>query len=297
MNIINATIHKLKELKQPVISEYDICMITFNFYQTGKYQGEKLEISTKMPSFKDINNEVIKPIIDIGILDKLKEFSGVNVFRIVVNQFFEAGDIICSIDPFSYISHLSAMEYHGLTNRIPKILFISTPPIKEWTRFANDKMENDCEGYLKDYLKCGLPKLSKIKYEKILKKQVIQYSSLHRGAFKHINERSLRVATIGRTFLDMLRKPNYCGGMNHVIEIYREFGKNYNKLIIDEIDRNGKSIEKARAGYILEEYCNINDEKINTWAANVQRGGSRKLDPESPYHEEYSEKWCISINV
>lgn len=38
-----------------------------------------------------------------------------------------AEEVVCSVDPFCYVSHLSAMEYHGLTNRMPTLLFISSP--------------------------------------------------------------------------------------------------------------------------------------------------------------------------
>ena len=297
MDIKNAIIHRLKELDQPAITDYDLYMIIFNLYQKGKYQGETLDVSTRVPLFNDINNDIIKPMMEIGILDTLKDFSGNRVFRIVVNPYFEAGDIVCSVDPFAYISHFSAMEYHGLTSRIPKILFLSTPPLKEWAVFAKNKMEKDCADFLGDYLNGKLPKLTRVKMDTILKKQINQYSSMHRGAFKKIPGRKLRVSTIGRTFLDMLRKPDFCGGMSHVIEIYSEFGGKYNKLIIGEVDRHGKSIEKARAGYILEEYCKISNEKIDEWVTHVQRGGSRKLNPELPYYEEFSERWCISVNT
>ena len=37
--------------------------------------------------------------------------------------------------------------------------------------------------------------------------------------------------------------------------------------------------------------------QIDEWAKNVQRGGSRKLDPEGPYRETFSERWSLSLNV
>ena len=86
-----------------------------------------------------------------------------------------------------------------------------------------------------------------------IKNKIFRYSSVHQGAFKHIDGRMLRVSTIGRTFLDMLRKPDYCGSMYHVAGIFKNNGQQYSKLIIDEIDRHGTNIEKARAGYLLEE--------------------------------------------
>jgi predicted transcriptional regulator of viral defense system len=63
------------------------------------------------------------------------------------------------------------------------------------------------------------------------------------------------------------------------------------------LDRNGNAIEKSRAGYLLEDYGHIQDEKVNEWAKQVQRGGSRKLDPAGPFRETYSERWCLSLNV
>lgn len=85
------------------------------------------------------------------------------------------------------------MEYHGLTNRFPKMLIISTPPRKEWSEFAAQKMEKDCHGFLTDYLKGQLSKLGYIQFEKIQKTQITRYASVHRGAFKNIEGRKLNV--------------------------------------------------------------------------------------------------------
>ncbi len=52
-----------------------------------------------------------------------------------------------------------------------------------------------------------------------------------------------------------------------------------------------------RAGYILDERLNIKNDRIEAWTKYAQRGGSRKLDPSSDYIPEWSEKWCISINI
>jgi predicted transcriptional regulator of viral defense system len=118
------------------------------------------------------------------------------------------------------------------------------------------------------------------------------------GAYVVTPDRPIRVSSIGRTFLDMLRKPDLCGGMNHVIDVFIEHAKPYLPLIINEIDRHGDKIEKVRAGYILEERCHIiENPKIDAWVVFAQRGGSRVLDPTTPYWSTFSEKWCLSINV
>jgi predicted transcriptional regulator of viral defense system len=287
----------LRELDQPVITDYDFCVAVFNFHQKKKYRNEQIDISGQFPLYDEVINQIIRPLINMGIIAQHKDFPEGRVFQISGNQYLEAGDITCSVDPFAYVSHLSAMAYHGLTNRLPKILFISTPPSKDWQKFASQKMEKDCKAYLKDYLNCDFPKLINIKFEKVQKTQITRYSSIHQGAFKNVEGRNLRVTTIGRTFLDMLRKPDYCGSIRHVMDTFIAFGLQYKRLIIDEIDRHGNSIEQARAGYLLEDCCKIRDKKIDEWAKRVQRGGSRKLDPEGPYREIYSDRWCLSLNL
>lgn len=297
MDVKTAITRYLMELDQPVISDYDLCMALFNFYQSKKFRGKPLDTTSQFLLWKEAYADVIRPLIDLGLISPDKDFPEGRVFEIIGNRYQEPGDIVCSVDPFAYLSHLSAMEFHGLTNRLPKLLFISTPPPKEWSTFATQKMEKDCQGFLTDYLKGQLPKLVYIQFDRIQKTQITRYASIHRGAFKNIEGRKLRVSMIGRTFLDMLRRPDYCGGMRHVMEIFGTSTGQYKRLIIDELDRHGNSIEKARTGYLLEEYGRIADEKINEWAKHVQRGGSRKLDPEGPYRETFSERWSLSLNV
>jgi predicted transcriptional regulator of viral defense system len=201
---------------------------------------------------------------------------------------------VCSIDPFAYISHLSAMEFHGLTDKIPRVLIYSSPDQKAWRTFAHKKMQKDFSGNKPD----TLPLLSLNKIKKFGKKNIIKFSSIHTGAYISIKNRALRVSSIGRTFLDMIRRPDLCDGIYNVIQAYEDYAEQYLDLILDEIDRNGNKIEKVRSGYIMEERCNIrNNPRIEKWKENAQRGGSRKLDPNNDYYPNFSKSWCLSINI
>jgi len=95
----------------------------------------------------------------------------------------------------------------------------------------------------------------------------------------------------------MLRKQELCGGINHVIDVYINYAKQYLDLIIPEISAHANKIERSRAGFILEHYCGFSDLRIAAWTKEVQRGGSRKLDASAEYMPEFSERWGISINV
>jgi predicted transcriptional regulator of viral defense system len=177
------------------------------------------------------------------------------------------------------------------------MIFVSSPASRKWSQFAQKLMKKDLGEDFNIYRVNKLPRLQRIKFNKINKQVINRYSSVHSGAFKSIKGKSLRVSTIGRTFLDMLRRSDLCGGIHHVIEIFKEFGPQYLGLIVDEIDRHGKQIDKVRAGYILEEVCGQKNKTIDGWIKFVQRGGSRKLDPTEEYSHIYSERWCLSINI
>lgn len=206
-------------------------------------------------------------------------------------------EVACSVDPFAYVSHLSAMEYHGITDRFSKILYLSTPPDREWKEQATARMEKDLKEHKANYLAARLPALRFQKVERIDGVRVELIRRSHRGAFKAIKSPSIRVAMVGRTFLDMLREPELCGGMQHVVDTYREYAAKYLKLIVDEFDRHSTSIEQARAGYLLEAVCGLSNPAIDVWASKVQRGGSRKLDPQAEYAPLFSERWALSLNV
>jgi predicted transcriptional regulator of viral defense system len=189
------------------------------------------------------------------------------------------------------------MAYHGLTDRIPVKLFISSPSKDEWHFFAKEQMRKDLGDDYENYKNAKLPMLVRTKMQKINKMEVHRTSSKHLGAYKSVRGRYLRVSTIGRTFLEMLRNPELCGGINHVLDVFEEYGKNYLRLIVDDIDRNGAPIDKVRAGYIFDELLEVNNEVIESWSSLAQRGGSRKLDSSAEYIPDWSDKWKISLNV
>lgn len=77
----------------------------------------------------------------------LKEIQGLpskTVFSILgKDEDTPAEPIVCRIDPFAYLSHLSAMEFYGLTDRISQTLYASSPGQTEWKSYAEEKMEKD----------------------------------------------------------------------------------------------------------------------------------------------------------
>ncbi|MCA6584821.1 MAG: hypothetical protein IM524_00050 [Pseudanabaena sp. M051S1SP1A06QC] len=296
MQVEKAITLSLGNLEQPVISKYQFGLTVNKIYRSKFYSGEPVDLHKDFAEKADIAKH-LKLLLYEGVLFPHKNLS--NIFTLLGRSNGDPEDIACTVDPFCYMSHLSAMSYHGLTDRIPKKLFISSPPNDTWRSLAKEKMQKDLGDSFESYCEHGLPKLVRpTNMNKIDKTDLYCLNSMRLGAYKNVRGRSLRVSTIGRTFLDMLRNPELCGGINHILDVFDEYGEKYLRLITDDIDKNGEPIDKVRAGYILNERLGINNnEIINGWSSLAQRGGSRKLDSSSEYSPEWSDKWKISLNI
>lgn len=287
------------ELNRPVVTTYDIAVLIFRIYITKAYKSYQICRLTKDVPSRTEYNRLVRELLNAGVVQKDRHVRNAAVFDVLGKSDAEPEDIVCCIDPFSYLSHMSAMQWHGLTDRFGKNLYISSPAASEWRQFAIQKMQRDV-GSIDNYrvfLESGLPTLRRYRIAKIRDKAVSRAARLHLGAFINIKDRPARVSTIGRTFLDMIREPDRCGGIYHVLQVYERHARQYQSLIVDEVDRHGTEIDRARVGYILDEVLHVENERVDKWAATVQRGGSRKLYPKYEYSPKYSERWCISINV
>lgn len=295
MKFIKALTLSLGELNSPAVTQYQLGLLIHKLYQGKTYNNEPLNISKAYAERQDYIKH-LNHLIDEGILDQRAGYPS-GMFSLLGLAMPDPEDLVCRLDPFCYLSHLSAMDHHGLTDRIPSKLFISTPAPTEWKLFAQQKMEKDLGESFSIYTDNNLPRLTRLKFDRLGKTEIHSVHSKHLGAYKNTKGRPLRVATIGRTFLDMLRKPDLCGGINHVLQTYDNYAERYLRLITDEIDQHGNKMEKVRAGYILDERMRLSSNTVEKWKQFAQRGGSRKLDASAEYAPEWSDNWCLSINV
>ena len=294
MEISTALTLELGSLHQPVVTLYQLGVKVFQLYQAKTYQGQALtRLEKDVPAPHDLKR-LTDRLLNSGVLQSYRPGS---VFTLLGKQ-PTAPEVACILDPFAYLSHLSAMDYHGLTQRMPALLSLSSPPPAEWSQFALARMKRDLsEPLLETYRAAGLPTLTRPRLDKIERQIVKVYSSMHLGAFITVRDRALRVATVGRTFLDMIREPDLCGGIYHVVEVFEAHAATYLRLITDEIAQHGTKIDQSRAGYLLDERCGLKSPTLDRWQAEAQRGGSRKFYAKSDYSSRFSERWSLSINI
>ncbi len=269
----------------PAVAAYELARQVFGLLDEGQNAAPK-----------EVYQSVLQSLLRMHLLTPIAGAKP-TAYLLFGRSSASPAEVVCSLDPFAYVSHLSAMEHHGLTDRFPKILYMTRPSATDWRKQAVVRTTKDLGERLSAYELAGLPRLVPPRIASV-GRTVVQFCERSQlGAFRLVAGSSLRVATIGRVFLDMLREPALCGGIQHVVDIYQREAKRYLKLIVDEVDRHGQPIDKVRVGYLLSDVCKLEAPEFSSWQQYAQRGGSRKLDAEGGYVPSYSERWLLSINV
>lgn len=271
---------------RPVVTDYELGVLTAT-------QLERLQESPTLQFYK----EIVDGLRSYSLISPDKDFKPGAVYHLFGRIKPKAMEVACSVDSFAYVSHLSAMEYHGLTDRFSRILYLTTPTDKEWREQARTRMDRELRTQAAAYRAARLPMLRRPSFVRVEGQRVELLRRSSRGAFKTIKSATIRIATVGRVFLDMVREPQHCGGIQHVVDTWRAYAERNLPLIVEEIERHGNAVEKVRAGYLLDEVCHLSHPLIDGWKKLAQRGGSRMLDPQAEYASHYSGKWMLSINV
>ena len=293
MNFTEGLEKALLHRDHPIITYYDFFILGHGLF-TAKIWGE--EPLKRMPQGWDQTRakNAIKRLETKRVLTADSDFRS-NVWRITqATRAGTAEEVACIADPFSYVSHLSAMQKYGLTDRNPQALHMTTPKRSIWNTLRNARVRED----LPDIEDIEKPVLNRPGFhETIRRRSVIVHVSSQPWTPSPVSDEQTRITSIGQTFADMLTEPGLCGGIRHVLDVWENEAEPWVEEIIKAVDQLDSKIAKVRAGYILTEVMDIDHPTIHNWEQYAQRGGSRKLDPDAEYAPVFSEKWMISINV
>ncbi|MXZ17008.1 MAG: hypothetical protein F4Y81_02100 [Rhodothermaceae bacterium] len=280
---------------KPILRPFEFFALILGLYQDAP--AEKLYLRKKKPDLEEYNR--FKRMLNYMDVVRYDKDYGKRALRVLTNSDCPAEEIVCLVDPTCYVSHLSAMQRWGLTNRSPRFLMMTRPERETWQnmlRVYRKKILD--EQNISDIHHADIYPLHVIDHPQRVRGQSIYMLTTKASGLSLVGQGThMRISTIGQTFLDMLQKPDLCGGMSHVLDVWEENAATYLDQIIPSIDAARSGLVKSRAGYIFQEYLGLEHPTIDKWKAFSQRGGSRKLDPSKEFAPTYSETWMISINV
>ena len=279
---------RLEENGKPVLSHFEFFRIVLAMYREPS--GRKLYLRRETPLRDDIVR--LRSILKAaGAIAGDRDY-GSRVIRVLSVPDLPADDIACLVDPTCHVSHLSAMQRWGLTDRVPRALALTRPDRRTASAALRARTDEAMNGEDNPY------PLALVRHPlRVRRRGIAMHESKTAGAFIVNRGTDMRLSTVGQTFLDMLQRPDLCGGMSHVLDVWEEHASTFLDEIASTVDRTAGALVKSRAGYILDERLGLDHPCIERWKALGQRGGSRKLDPARDFAPAFSETWMISLNV
>jgi predicted transcriptional regulator of viral defense system len=291
MYLAEALQQALLDRDEPAVTDYELYRLGLTLVQDGHYGGVKIK---RVPDGWDLRRlrAVQNRLIDRRVIASDQDFRS-GVWRVVqATGSGSAEEAACIADPFCYVSHLSAMQRYGLTDRSPEAAHLTTPDRSVWNALRDAKVASEINTDVE------YPPLLRVRFhERVRRRPIVLHETKHPATPLPIAGERARIASIGRTFADMLSEPRLSGGIHHVIEVWEDHAESWVEEIIAAIDDTYRKIVKVRAGYLLAEHLGMTDPRIQAWKRFAQRGGSQKLDPDTPYAPRFSEGWMLSLNV
>jgi len=323
ISIASAVKADILRRKQPVITWFEVARAVRRLYRERQFDGQPLVVRGGAPTPRTmarIKAVLLDPqgftsrtsIEGHGSRSAVEDAPSAQHYVLMMDPDFPASvcrvvgvpdvppeELCCLVDPWCYVSHLSAMQRWGLTNRNPLALHLSRPAKPLWRERAKEEVRGEYAD-LEPGQEAPQPR-ERVTFPATLRGRALEaFEPSFFGRNIAVPDSAARIATVGQTFRDTVHEPALCGGMSHVLEVWEEHAETYLDDIVEAMNAPDLKVSKIallRAGYILSERLDIEDPRVEAWTAFAERGGSRKLDPERPYETMHSERWMLSLNV
>ena len=179
------------------------------------------------------------------------------------------------------ISHWSALHYHGLTEQIPRQVFVLTTADTSIPRARGEKAKDAKRGYVAAGIRY---QFVRVKAERIFGTEKVW-----------IDEARVTITDPERTLLDGLTMPRHCGDFAEVLHAFEVRGDALNlQRIIQYALRLDAAVAK-RLGWVLERQ-GVEPSKLEPLAA-LQIKGYRMLDASGPRKGPYNHNWKVQENL
>lgn len=270
-------------------------------YDTPRLVGitQEKKIEWNLPDSFNLDSFIDK-LVKKGLLKPLqialKEGDGENDIVISTNYQYLSGPInpflvALNLKSNVYLSHYSAMVIHGLTNQLPKTLYITkeqSPKAQREIALLQSSVDKafstsqrkPYQHYEYDDYKCFL-----LKGKHTNKSGVIRISSIYGS--------DLLVTNIERTLIDIVVRPYYSGGNTEILKAYQRAAEyvsvNKMKAILSKLDFVYPYHQAI--GFYLDRAGNYKNTQIELFSKM-----DKKIDFYVAYgmkEMEYDSKWRI----
>jgi len=174
------------------------------------------------------------------------------------------------------ISHWSAMSFHGLTEQIPRTVFVLTTDSITRMRGADGKLYQ-VAGWSYEFIQ--------VKPERYFGIDIVWFG-----------ESRIAITDRERTLLDGLMRPNYCGGFSDVAETFIDRVADIDiEKIVDYALRLDASTAR-RLGWILSK-AGVEPKRLEPLYKATTGPGYRSLDPTGPKKGSLNKEWKVQENA
>ena len=184
------------------------------------------------------------------------------------------------VDP-AMISHWSALHHHGLTEQVPRDVFVLTTKGTWIPRSRDGKKRQSSGSYA---VGDTTYRFVQVKRDRFF------------GAAKvWVGDARVSITDLERTLLDGLSMPQYCGDFAEVLHAFQvAIDRLSSERITEYATRLGVTTAK-RLGWVLEAQ-GVGKSKLRT-LASLPINGYRKLDPTGPRKGPCNSRWMVQENL
>jgi predicted transcriptional regulator of viral defense system len=179
------------------------------------------------------------------------------------------------------ISHWSALHHHGLTDQVPRKVFVLTTTAVSVPRMRGTKTKQRGQGF-----RVGdtTYQFVRVKPERFFGMDKVW-----------IGEARVTITDPERTLLDGLSMPQCCGDFAEVLQAFEARGTDLDLQRIIEYALKLDAAMAKRLGWVLE-HQGVDPSKLERLAA-LPIKGYRKLDPTGPRKGPTNAGWMIQENL
>ncbi|MDH2908038.1 MAG: type IV toxin-antitoxin system AbiEi family antitoxin [Candidatus Nitrosotalea sp.] len=171
------------------------------------------------------------------------------------------------VEPY-YIGFWSALNYHGLTDQIPSVIYIATTKL----RHSRNILDN------------------KFVFVKVHQRKMFGVDKIN------IEKMQVAISSPEKTIVDCLDHPEHAGGLDEVAKAFYFSKKELDaKKIVEYAKKIGNTAVIKRLGFITEVFGW--DDYIFLLSSAKIKSGYSLLDPTIPKTGHIREKWKVVVNI